>query len=53
MKWYKQLSKQQKLNIREVFELTCGMSLNIALMLFSFSECMDLLHQKLQMEGIL
>ena len=53
MKWYKQLSKERKLHIREVFELACGIPLNAAITFFSFSECMDLLHQKLELEGIL
>ena len=53
MKWYKSLPNRTKANIREVFKLTFGIKLNDALMLLSFSECMDLLHQKLIMEQIL
>lgn len=51
MKWYISLTKKQKLGIRTVFELTTGISLNNALKLFSFSECMELLHSKLTIEG--
>lgn len=51
MKWYKTLSKKQKLNIRECFELALGLKLNEALKLFSFSECMDMLYNKLKLEG--
>lgn len=50
MEWYKSLKREQKVNIREVFELACGLSLNTALLLFSFRECMDILHDKLVIE---
>lgn len=53
MMWYQKLSKQQKLKIREVFELATGLSLNNALKIFTFVECMDILHEKLVMVGIL
>lgn len=51
MKWYKTLNRKQKANIRWCFEVCTGMTLNQALMLFSFSECMDLLENKLKIEG--
>ena len=51
MEWYKSLNRKQKAGIREAFELSCGLSLNSALMLFSFSECIDILYNKLKIEG--
>lgn len=51
MNWYKTLSRQQKLKIRECFELACGITLNQSLRIFSFSECMDMLESKLKAEG--
>ena len=53
MKWYLTLTRKQKAAIRECFELACGMSLNHALKFFKFSDCMDLLYNKLTMEGII
>ena len=51
MKWYKTLNKSQKLRIREAFELATGQNLSDMVKLFSFSECMDILYNKLQIEG--
>mgnify|MGYP003426462277 CR=1 FL=1 len=52
MKWYKSLDKSKKVHIREVFELALGQSLNDMLLLFTFSECMDILYNKLTIEGL-
>lgn len=51
MKWYKTLNKNQKLGIREAFELSTGQRLSEMVRLFSFSECMDILYNKLKIEG--
>ena len=51
MKWYKQLTQKQKAGVRQSFELVCGLSLNDALKFFTFSECMDILYNKLKLEG--
>jgi len=51
MKWYKSLENKQKACIRETFELATGLTLNCALKIFSFSECMDILYEKLKNEG--
>ena len=51
MKWYKTLERKQKAHIRECFEIACGMPLNSALRLFTFSKCMDILENKLRLEG--
>lgn len=51
MKWYKTLNKNQKLRIREVFELSTGQKLSDMVEVFSFSECMDILYNKLKIEG--
>lgn len=51
MEWYKKLDKSKKVHIRWAFEVCTGISLNNALKLFSFSECMDLLESKLKIEG--
>jgi hypothetical protein len=53
MEWYRNLTRKQKASIREVFELACGMNLNFAVRLLSFETCMDVLHNKLIMEGII
>lgn len=53
MKWYKSLSKEHKVKIRGVFKLLLGQELNDMLKLFSFTECMDILYNKLLLEGIL
>lgn len=53
MDWYNTLTRSQKANIREVFELACGMKLTDALKLFTFIECMDILHNKLRSEQII
>lgn len=51
MKWYKQQPKNIKLKIREVFELATGQKLSDMIKLFTFSECMDLLYDKLVIDG--
>lgn len=51
MNWYKSLDRKAKVHIRWAFEAACGISLNDALTLFTFSECMDLLYDKLKIEG--
>lgn len=53
MNWYKQLTRKQKVQIRECFRLATGSELNDMLILFKFSECMDILENKLKLEGIL
>lgn len=53
MKWYSSLPRSSKVHIRWAFEACLGMSLNSALCIFSFSECMELLYNKLKLEGIL
>ena len=51
MEWYKTLNRTQKLGIREAFELATGQRLSDMVRLFTFSECMDILYNKLKMEG--
>ena len=53
MKWYKSLSMKQKAQIRWCFEAACGVRLNEMLLLFSFSECTDILEDKLKLLGII
>jgi hypothetical protein len=51
MEWYITLTRKQKANIRCCFEACTGMTLNQALLLFTFSEYMDILVNKLRIEG--
>ena len=51
MKWYKTLNRKQKAQIRWSFEVCTGITLNQALRIFPFSQCMDLLKEKLKIEG--
>ena len=51
MKWYKSLPKENKVNVRNAFELATGISLNNALKVFTFSQTMDILYNKLILDG--
>lgn len=51
MKWYKNLSINIKINAKECFELLCGISWAQAGKLFSFRKRVEIMHQKLLIEG--
>lgn len=51
MEWYKTLTIHQKINLKELSEDICGIKYNILIKIFDFKQSIDLLHQKLQLEG--
>lgn len=53
MDWYKTLSINQRIGVRECYHLATGVPWDFAVMLFGFNEAISLFHNKLKMEGIL
>ncbi len=51
--WYKSLSISQKLGLKEVSILICGMKWEDFTILFSPRQRIDILHEKLKIEGYL
>lgn len=51
MNWYKTLSIEQKINLKDLSQTICGIPFNSLISLFGFKQTINLLHQKLQMEG--
>lgn len=51
MEWYNTLDIQQKINLKDYFKLICGYSFEDLGGLFSLSERIELIHQKLKLEG--
>lgn len=49
--WYKSLSLQQKMALKEVSVLICGMKWEDFNILFTPRERLEILHNKLMMEG--
>ena len=49
--WYKKLDPNQRINLREVSELLCGIPFKSLLLLFSLLEVIQLLYDKLKLEG--
>lgn len=49
--WYKSLSLQQKMGLKEVSALICGMKWEDFNILFTPRERLEILHNKLIMEG--
>jgi len=49
--WYKSLSLQQKMGLKEVSVLICGMKWEDFNTLFTPRERLEILHNKLMMEG--
>lgn len=49
--WYRSLSMEQKFALKEISELICGMKWEHFTLLFSPRERLQILHNKLQMEG--
>jgi hypothetical protein len=47
MEWYKQLSIDQKINIKSCFDMLCGMSWESAGMLFAVKERINIMYDKL------
>lgn len=51
MYWYKTLSLNQRINLKDCSKLICGMTWEQLLVFFSFKEAITLLHNKLKIEG--
>jgi len=53
MKWYKTLTLNQKINIKEAFVLLCGVDFQMLNFLFTLRERIELLYVKLIKEEII
>jgi hypothetical protein len=51
MDWYKTLSIHQKINAKNCFELATGIEFSALSLLFSYKERIDMLYNKLLIEG--
>lgn len=51
MNWYKTLSIHQKINAKNCFELVTGIEFGALSFLFSYKERIDMLYNKLLIEG--
>lgn len=50
--WYKQLDVNQKINCKECFVLLCGIEFEkLSLIIPSFTEKIQIMHNKLKIEG--
>lgn len=49
--WYKTLDLHQKVNLKSIFNLLCGLSWSDISCLFSMREKIDIVYNKLKMEG--
>ncbi len=53
MKWYQNLSINQKINAKSVFALACGVSFESLDFMFSLTERIEMLYNKLVSENII
>lgn len=51
MSWYKNLSTNQKINLKDCFKLLCGVEFDSVGRILSFRQRICLVHSKLKMEG--
>ena len=51
MHWYQKLTIQQRINIKDLSELICGVKYGLLVKMFGMRETIELLHQKLKLEG--
>jgi hypothetical protein len=51
LEWYKSLSLSQKLGLKEYSRLICGIKWEDFTILFSPRQRIEMIHQKLKMEG--
>lgn len=51
MNWYKTLDIQTKINAKECFSILFGAEFNQLSFLFTFRERMDMMYNKLKLEG--
>lgn len=51
MNWYKNLTIEQRINLKELSETICGVKYELLISLFGMRQTIELLHQKLELEG--
>ena len=51
MNWYKTLTVEQRINLKDLSELICGVKYNTLILLFGMRQTIELLHEKLKIEG--
>jgi hypothetical protein len=53
MKWYLTLTIQQRINLKELYYQITGIDFVTAGLLFTFKERIELVYQKLKIEGLI
>jgi hypothetical protein len=53
IEWYKSLSVQQKVNLKDCAILICGLSWDDMSIFFNMREKLNILHRKLIIEGLI
>jgi hypothetical protein len=51
MDWYKTLTIQQKINLKDLCELICGIKYTYLIKIFGMKETIQLIHKKMILEG--
>lgn len=51
LEWYKKLDLNQRINLKELTEIICGMPYTFMIKVFGFKEAIFHIHSKLEMEG--
>jgi hypothetical protein len=51
MHWYQKLTIQQRINLKDLSELICGVKYDLLVKIFGMKETIELLHQKIKLEG--
>jgi hypothetical protein len=51
MEWYKTLNIHQKINLKELCKVIIGIDFSKLLLLFSFQEGINIIYNKLKLEG--
>ncbi|MFN5417291.1 MAG: hypothetical protein ACK5B9_09565 [Flavobacteriia bacterium] len=51
MNWYKTLTIEQRINLKDLSESICGVRYDFLIRLFGMRQTIELLHQKLELEG--
>jgi hypothetical protein len=51
MNWYKTLDIHTRINLKDLSYLICGMKFTDMLLIFTLSEAIEILHNKLIIEG--
>ena len=51
MNWYKTLNIQQRINLKELSRVICGINFNDLTRIFGLRETIDMIYQKLKQSG--